>query len=222
MAPVVIVHRAQSLVDLPPVNYGVQLDVSHATGWPVLHDGPVSYRGDARGLSEWLSMDLQDRGLRPCYALCIHADGLEEPVFNVLNRHPDVLARTFVYGLSYPGLRAFRALDVPVAERISEEEAYQHGSLTVWVDRWNWTEDVTMQRGMAGGHPLNRIEIPSYGPGPGARRCRAYAQSPETRVGKAPIAWLQGVWGQFMRCQVSGISTTEPDACAAFLAREER
>jgi hypothetical protein len=214
---ILLAHRAQAVNEPIPGRHGVEIDVRDHLGFPVMaHDLPTQ---SPESLYGWFSRDLDEQGVRPIYAINIKADGLEDLIVYLTKFYPQVADRIFVFDMSYPSLVRFRERGVPFAERISEEEGFTGQTPLIWMDRWNWTDNIPMGRRIAfdGGRPS--IPIPTTDKW--GKRCRIYAVSPELRVKDACPSWVEHYWGLFHEWGVDGVCTDWWDRAEDFFRKRE-
>lgn len=210
--PIVLVHRAQAYPHSMPSRWGAVLDVRWTGSFLVLeHDLYSGYR-EAKYEPMYLEAWLDGNEDRPVFAWNIREDGVEKRLAEVLLKEfPEVGARSFVFGASYATLRAAKALGLPTAPRISEEEPWEMvpGCPTshCWLDRWDWASDVAYYEPNQSPEDFaqQRIYVP--------QQARVWAVSPETHVGHSPWFWLQHHWRVFFRLGVAGICTDHPEEC---------
>ena len=203
---IVVAHRAQDVKEPIPQRFGVEIDVrDSSSGLCLSHDPP---KGDFMGpfLDEWLHRG--EREDRPLYAVNVKADGIESSLVEWFKPYPSLWSKTCFFDGSYPTMRRLKMLNVPVAERISEEEPYLGFSDIVWLDRWDWVDgDGAIPEGRptaAGNDKCVRVPLMNNKTG---NRTTIYAVSPELHIPNCQPSFRRYWWRRFQEMGCAGICT---------------
>ncbi len=216
---IVIAHRAQDYKKDIPRRFGVEIDVRDAYGGaPYLSHDPVNITPDYETQSAPLYYWLQQEGdvVRPAYAVNIKADGIEQKLVDAFAGYPNIWGQTFFFDGSFPTMRRLKHLNVPVAERISEEEPYRGWSHIIWLDRWDWAdgEGPVLGRGQTATGKICKVPLIQYETN---KKTEIYAVSPELHIPNCQPSFRRYWWRRFQEMGCAGICTDHWLECEEFL-----